>query len=173
MREIGLQKLIVEWLNANGHAAFINEIPQGMISKYSPTGYRKTMNKSSADIVGSLKPNGRAIFIECKLPKHRKKVMNIFNQLKDTGYILNYHFTKENKHILDQANFLLWQRKAGALAFFAFSLEDVQRELDMDKKGYHVYSPKGSELSLADRKARKAPKICMIIKKHNVKVEAE
>lgn len=124
-RELTLQKEILSWLNSHGCAAYLNEIPIGMPSKHSRTGRRRPMNRASADIVGSIKPSGRALFIECKLPKHRKKVMYIYNNLEAYGAIPKYKFTKENEHIIEQANFLLWQQKTGALAFFAFSLDCV------------------------------------------------
>ncbi len=132
MAEINTQRLIVEWMNLQGHAVWLNEIPIGLPSAWSSTGRRRPANKSSSDIVGTLK-GGRMICIEVKEEKHRKKITELWTCLILADYSIYMTFkcgnARDTQRAKDQAEFLLWQRKAGALTFFAFSLEDVQREL--------------------------------------------
>ena len=126
MSEIHLQKLIVDWLNLQGHRVWIAEVPQGMKSKYSPTGRRKSMNRGAPDIVGSLK-DGRAIFIEVKQERDRKRITEYWEKIKAGDYRAYMQF-KDN-HVKEQAEFLNWLRDTGALCMFCFSLEDIQQEL--------------------------------------------
>lgn len=130
--EANLEKDILQWLDYNGIAAFKNEIPQGIPCMKSPTHRRRTPNRSSADIIGV--QNGRAIFIEVKRPDMQKMVMNIYNDLKNVGYCNKYTYNDTTMHIMEQANFLLWTAKHGAISFFAFSLEDVICELKERQK---------------------------------------
>jgi len=128
-QEKALQKEIVEYLNARGHAVWLNEVPRGMPSKKSPTGFRRVANRSTADIVGTIK-GGRAIYIEVKLPCHKKKVQAIYEALRLSGYCNAYKFTEDTMRIIAQANFLIWQEKAGAIAIFAYCLDDVLKAIN-------------------------------------------
>lgn len=132
MSEKDTQKLIVEWMNLQGHAVWLNEIPIGMPSARSSTGRRSPANKASSDIVGTLK-GGRMVCIEVKEEKHREKITELWNHLIREDYSIYRTFkcgnARDTQRVKDQAEFLLWQRKTRALAFFAFSLEDVQRKL--------------------------------------------
>lgn len=132
MAEINNQHLIIQWLNLNGHAVWKNEIPIGLPSARSSTGRRSPANKASSDIVGTLK-GGRMICIEVKEEKHREKITELWEHLTREDYSIYLTFkcgnARDTQRVKDQAEFLLWQRKAGALAMFAFCLEDIQREL--------------------------------------------
>lgn len=132
MSERDTQRLIVEWLNLQGHAVWLNEIPIGMPSARSSTGRRSPANKSAPDIVGTL-AGGVMICIEVKEEKHRKAIMELWNHLVEGDYSIYRTFkcgnARDTQRVKDQAEFLLWQRKTGALAFFAFSLEDVQKRI--------------------------------------------
>ncbi len=132
MSEKDTQKLIIEWMNLQGHALWLNEIPVGMPSARSSTGLRRPANKSSSDIVGTLK-GGRMICIEVKEEKHRKKITELWDHVIHEDYSIYRTFkcgnARDTQRVKDQAEFLLWQRKYGALAFFAFSLECVQERI--------------------------------------------
>lgn len=128
MSEKDTQKLIIEWMNLQGHAVWKNEIPIGMPSAQSSTGRRKPANKSTPDIVGSIK-GGRAVYIEVKEEKHRKAITELWDHLILGDYSIYRTFkcgnARDTQRAKDQAEFLLWQRKTGAIAFFACNLLDV------------------------------------------------
>ena len=120
--ELGLQRLIVDWLTAQGHAVWLNEVPQGMISRNSPTGRRRAANRGSADIVGTLK-GGRMICIEVKAPGEKGRIQPIWQALLQGDYTA--YARSKDQHLKEQMDFLLWQRQRGALAIIAFSLDDA------------------------------------------------
>ena len=118
-------------MNLRGHAVFMNEI-SGIPDKRNKSGLRKLReNRSSSDIIGTLK-GGRACYIEVKAWDKRDKILNIWNcyETTKTFPINQYILNEENKHILEQCNFLLWQKEHGAFAMFAFSLEDVSEVIN-------------------------------------------
>ena len=125
MKEILIVKEIIQYLNYSGHAVFMNEI-SGMPDQRNASGFRKLRgNKASADIIGTLK-GGQACFIEVKRDDDknlRSKVMRIWEAHKTVGYCVTN--SKQEAHIAEQSEFLVWQAKAGAFAMFAFSLDCV------------------------------------------------
>jgi len=126
MSELNTVKTIVEYINNNKIGrVWPNEIAQGIPSKYSPTGYRRVANKSSADIIGSLYPSGRAVYLEVKEEKYRKKVTDIYNQMKEGKIAKGYVYDKNTMHLINQANWLLWASETGAIVGFVFNLQDV------------------------------------------------
>jgi hypothetical protein len=135
MSEKDTQKLIIGWLNLRGHAVWLNEIPIGMPSARSSTGRRRPANQASSDIVGTLK-GGRTVCIEVKEEKHREKITELWDNVLQGDYSNYVNFkcgnARDTQRVKDQAEFLLWQKRTGALAFFAFSLEDVQSRIAGD-----------------------------------------
>ena len=132
MSEKDTQRLIVDWLNLQHHAVWLNEIPIGLPSASSSTGRRRPANRGTADICGTLK-GGRALYIEVKDPKYKPMINMLWKALLQGDYSKYTIFRCGNsvmtERVKQQAEFLLWQRKTGAVAMFAFCLEDVQREL--------------------------------------------
>jgi hypothetical protein len=132
MAERDTQRLIVEWMCLQHHAVILNEIPISMPCRSSSTGRRSPANKSSSDICGTLK-GGRAVWIEVKDPKYRPQITMLWKALLVGDYskylIFRCGNDRDTERAKKQAEFLLWQRKTGALAFFAFDLDDVKREL--------------------------------------------
>ena len=138
MPEVNVQHQIIEWMNLNGHAVWLNEIPPGVPNSHSPTGYRRAANRRTPDIVGTLK-GGRAVFIEVKAEKYRDQVTRLWTGLLKQDYSVYRTFTlghaKETDRARGQAENMVWLNKTGALCMFAFCLEDVQLAVEaQDKK---------------------------------------
>lgn len=131
MKEILITKSIIQWMNLQGHAVFMNEIT-GMPDNRNKSGFRKLRgNRGSSDIIGTLK-GGQSCYIEVKTWDKKDKVKYIWDwyELNRFFPISKYKLNRENQHILEQCEFLLWQKEHGAFVIFAFSLEDVERELN-------------------------------------------
>jgi hypothetical protein len=137
MSERDTQRVIIDWLNINHNAVWLNEIPIGLPSSRSSTGRRRPANRGTADIVGCMKCTGRMICIEVKDPKYKPQISMLWKALLHGDYSKYAIFRCGNQEMTErvkqQAEFLLWQRKTGAIAGFAYCLEDVQRLIEESK----------------------------------------
>jgi len=127
MKEIDIEKQVVEYLRLIGHEAWQNF--SGAVYDPKKKGYRKqsdTYLKGISDVLGQSRQSGVLLAFEVKTEKEYKYVTKHYDEINNKTYL---PWNKKKEHLRNQIKFIEGVNNRGGIAGFVYSIECIDKLL--------------------------------------------